>query len=81
MTIAITAPPGGKIKQYNTDPTSPKAETAWVLKTSGAAVSTSGSPIGLLLVLTYANTQAGTADTYQLSYRTKEATTKRITIS
>jgi predicted alpha/beta-hydrolase family hydrolase len=67
-----------KIKQYDVDPTSPKKESAWVLRTVGAGGSTEGMPMGLLLALTYAITSAGGgATTYQFSYRTKQGTTQR----
>ena len=87
MTINISAPPGGKIKQYSTDPTNPKAETAWVLRqgTGGGIdhLSTEGMPMGLLMALTYATTasQTGVAFTYQFSYRTKDSTTVRASLS
>lgn len=87
MTINITAPPGGKIKQYDTDPVSPKPEQAWVLKSgsggSGAHATTKGMPMGLLVALTYpkTTTQGGLSVSYQFSYRTKEAITRRVTIS
>ena len=71
-----------KIKQYDVDPTSPKKESAWVLKTAGAGGSTEGMPMGLLLALTYATTSAGGgATTYEFSYRTKEGTTLRNNLS
>ena len=80
MTICITQPPS-KIKQYDIDP-SPKAENAWVLRTAGAGGSTEGMPMGLLMALTYATTSGGGGPTtYQFSYRTKEATTLRNTLS
>lgn len=60
------------IQEYDADPTSPTAETAWVLKAGGA-----GTPIGLLLSLTY----DGSAPTYQLSYRTLESTTVRVPLT
>ena len=87
MTINITQRSAGGIKQYSTDPTSPRAETAWVLRqgTGGGIVqlSTEGVPMGLLLALTYATTTSstGVAYTYQFSYRTREGTTERVTIS
>jgi hypothetical protein len=82
MSIELTSLSSNKIKQYDSDPTSPKIETAWVLRTVGAGGSTEGMPMGLLLALTYATTSAGGgATTYQFSYRTKEGSTKRATIS
>jgi len=65
-----------RIPQYDVDPSSPVAEDAWVLK-SGGGSQVAGSPIGLLLALTYATTGGG----YQFSYRTKENTTVRATLS
>lgn len=65
-----------KIKQVSTDPSSPKAETAWVLRSGSGGAIPDGTPIGLLLALTYKD-NAGVAFTYQFSYRTKEGTTLR----
>lgn len=79
--IYISRKDGSSIKQYDADPTSPKAETAWVLRTPGAGGSTKGVPMGLLLSLTYAETVAGGTTVYQFSYRTKESTTIRATLS
>ena len=76
-----------RIRQRTSDPTNPKAESAWVLRQgSGGGIitmSTEGVPIGMLLSLTYAITQTttGIAYTYQFSYRTKEGTTNRVAIS
>jgi len=87
MTINITQRSAGGIKQYSTDPASPKAETAWVLRqgTGGGIVqlSTEGVPMGLLLALTYATTESttGISYTYQFSYRNKEGSTIRATLS
>lgn len=58
------------IPQLDADPASPSAEQVWVRKSGNA-----GSPMGLLLSLT-TNTI-----TYQLSYRTIEGTTKRVSIT
>jgi hypothetical protein len=85
--IHIENPSGNKIKQLNTDPTSPKAEDAWVLRegTGGGIIqlSTQGVPMGLLMALTYATTETttGVAFTYKFSYRTKEGTTQRVLIN
>lgn len=57
------------IPQLDADPASPSAEQVWVRKSGNA-----GSPMGLLLSLTT------NAITYQLSYRTIEGTTKRVSI-
>ncbi len=70
---------GTTIPEYATDPVSPAANSAWVLKTVAGGISI-GSPIGLLLALTYAVTSGGST-TYQFSYRTTEATTIRTTLS
>lgn len=71
-----------RIKQYDTDPSNPKKESAWVLRTPGAGGSTEGMPMGLLMALTYATTSAGGgATTYQFSYRTKEGTTVRSSLT
>ena len=82
MSIKLTSLSSNKIKQYDSDPASPKVEVPWVLRTAGASGSTKGMPIGLLLTLTYPETVAGGGvTTYQFSYRTKQNTTKRVTIS
>ena len=82
MSIKLTSLSSNKIKQYDSDPASPKAEIPWVLRTAGASGSTKGMPMGLLLALTYATTSAGGgATTYQFSYRTKQNTTLRTTLS
>ena len=62
------------ITELYSDPVSPTPQQAWVLATP---LSSPGSPIGLLLSLTYAvNTFS-----YQLSYRTLEGTTIRTVLS
>lgn len=58
------------IPELTNDPVSPTPEQTWVLH-AGAA----GSPIGLLLSLTYAT------DLYFLSYRTLEGTTVRVQLT
>lgn len=58
------------IPEVTVDPISPPTGTPWVLRTGRA-----GSPIGLLLALTY------TTDLYQFSYRTAENTTVRTTLA
>lgn len=71
-----------KIKQYDADPSNPKKESAWVLRTAGAGGTTEGMPMGLLMALTYAVTSAGGGPTtYQFSYRTKEGTTIRASLT
>ena len=56
------------ISELYADPTTPAAQSAWVLATQVATV---GSPVGLLLTLT----QASTSYSYALKYRTLEGTT------
>ena len=81
MTVLITQPPS-KIKQYDTDPSNPKVQSAWVLRTSGGGPTTEGMPMGLLMALTYATTGGGGGGTtYQFSYRTRQGTTIRNTLS
>lgn len=63
------------IPQYNTDPVAPAAEDAWVLRTETGGID-DGVPIGLLLGLTYTGNTGSSS--YQLSYRTQEATTIRV---
>jgi len=58
------------IPELTSDPVSPCPGETWVLKASVA-----GTPIGLLLALTYGST------TYLLSYRTTENTTVRVQLS
>lgn len=59
-----------QIPEYISDPISPSSQDVWVLRTPLI-----GTPIGLLLALTY------TTDQYQLSYRTLENTTVRTNLS
>lgn len=69
----------GIIPQLDADPANPKKERAWVLKTT-----TGGAGGGVLQFLYGAHpiTSNGAISTsYQFSYRTKEGTTKRVTIS
>lgn len=64
------------IPQYTTDPSSPEQEEAWVLRSGGSGA------IGAPLHMGVTQLSAGGAGfTYQFSYRTKENTTKRVTIS
>ncbi len=58
------------IPELSSDPVSPAAQSAWVLKTSLI-----GTPIGLLLALTHSTIL------YQFSYRTLESTTIRVVMS
>lgn len=71
----------GSVPQYDADPASPNAEDMWVKRTASGG--TGGgkiiAPLGLgFLALTPG---VGGSSTYQLSYRTKEGTTKRVTLS
>lgn len=63
------------IPEYTVDPVSPAPEDAWVLHDGFAVV---GSPIGLLLSLTYA---VQTSGQYRFSYRTLEGTTVRVPLT
>ena len=68
--IKLSSPSGkGKIPQYSTDPTSPAAESAWVLATG---VGGTGTPVGLLLAITV---EVFASYTYALKYRTAQGTT------
>ncbi len=60
---------GGFIPEYNSDPVSPSPEEVWVLHTPA------GSPIGLLLALTYGVGQ------YELSYKTLEGPIVRVPLT
>lgn len=71
---------GGVIPELTSDPASPNAQQAWVLKTGGSVGSGGGLPYGLLLALTYPGVGGG-APTYQFSYRTIENTTIRVSMS
>jgi hypothetical protein len=62
------------ISEVTSDPSSPTSGQTWVLATPSI---TQGSPIGILLALTYATT----IFTYRLSYRTAESTTVRVGLS
>jgi len=71
------------IPELSSDPSSPAAQSAWVLRSGqgGAGLDgISGTPIGFLLLLTYAGVQ-GVAYSYQFSYRTTENTTVRAALS
>lgn len=65
---------GGSIPEYTTDPVAPNPGDTWVLRVLNLEV---GSPIGMLLSLTY----AATTYFYYLSYRTTEGTTVRTLLS
>ena len=75
---------GVSIPEYTSDPVSPANQSAWVLKQGGGTVTGGGKLNGILGMATYLvspGTAGGGALTYQLSYRTLEGTTKRVTIS
>ncbi|MEK7106551.1 MAG: hypothetical protein AAB895_04335 [Patescibacteria group bacterium] len=76
---ASTASGAVSIPEVDTDPVSPAAEDAWVLRTGGGTDGTVGEPRGMLLALTYSGDI--TAGTYQFSYRTAASTTVRVTLS
>jgi len=63
------------IPEFTSDPINPCPETAWVLKNTPNIV---GSPIGLLLALTYT---ANITTTYQFSYKTLEGPIVRTTLT
>lgn len=63
------------IPEYTEDPLPLTPEEAWVLHTQPEVV---GSPIGLLLSLTYATSSV---QKYQFSYYTLEGTIKRVTLT
>lgn len=64
------------IPELYADPASPDPEEVWVLMTTlGGQISHSLAPLGMLLTSTAA------VITYQLSYRTLEGTTVRVTLS
>lgn len=67
------------IQELFTDPVSPTPEEVWVLRTGSGGIP-NGTPIGLLLALTYTN-NSGTAFTYQLSYQTLEGPIVRVALS
>ena len=71
----------GRIPQRSTDPTSPQAEDAWVLKQQSAG--TGGGIIQAFLGLGFPmlSPGVGSSTTYSFSFRTKEGTTKRATLS
>ena len=76
MSGLVMAPSSGNstIPEYTTDPVSPVAEDAWILRTE-VTDGVVGVPRGLLLALTY--TGLAVSSTYQFSYRTSGGTTIR----
>lgn len=71
------------IPQLNSDPASPTSQSAWVLKTAGGGGTGGGVYKGTLgLGFPYlSKSSGGGSATYQLSYRTIEGTTKRVSLS
>lgn len=67
------------ILQYDSDPSTPKAQDAWVTKTTSGQGGGVGSPYGLLLSLTMTGTEGVTS--YEFRYRTKEGTTVGASLS
>ena len=68
------------IPQITADPASPDAESAWVLRSGSGGAIADGTPIGLLLALTYKD-NAGVAYSYALKYRTKDSTTLSVALT
>lgn len=67
------------IQQRNYDPTSPRKQYPWILKRALTDTAPAGSPIGMLMMMTYA--ADSTVYQYQFSYRSKESTTLRVTLT
>jgi hypothetical protein len=77
----ITSDPINRlIPELTSDPASPVAESAWVLRSGSGGAIADGTPIGLLLALTYTD-NAGEAYSYLLKYRTKENTTLSVALT
>lgn len=71
---------GSKITQLSSDPVSPSVEDVWVLATILAG--SGGGELTMLfgaMPITVPN--SGGSQTYQLSYRTSEGTTKRVSLT
>jgi hypothetical protein len=69
----------GAIPELASDPIAPVAQQSWVLR-SGSGAIPDGTPIGMLLCLTYTG-NGGSSFTYQFSYETIEGTIVRATIN
>lgn len=67
------------IPQLDSDPASPKAQEAWVLKEVTGGGAGAGEAYGLLLALTQPG--AGAGNTYTFKYRTKESTTVTVALT
>lgn len=69
------------IPEYSSDPSSPNAQQAWVLRSGSGG--TGGGKLtfvgGFGAMMTKHNT--GTTFTYQFSYMTLEGTTKRVSLT
>jgi hypothetical protein len=76
----VEGPINRLIPQLSADPAAPVAESAWVKRTGSGGAIADGTPIGLLLCLTYTG-NAGSSFTYEFSYRTKEGTTLRAALA
>jgi hypothetical protein len=86
ITISTPRQDSFSIPQVTTDPTSPETESAWVLKSGGGVSVTGGGQLNAIIGLAFPYISAGAsssggAATYQLSYRTLDGTTKRVTLS
>ncbi len=79
MSSKLIRASSGAIPELTSDPTSPTAQQAWVLR-SGGGQTGGGDPIGLLLSLTNPGSSGG-GYTYQFSYYTTEGTTIRTALS
>ena len=67
------------IPELTSDPLSPKAEDAWVLNSTAGAGGNVGQSIGLLLSLTYPG--SGGIALYQFSYKNKDGSIRRTTLT
>lgn len=76
--VSSTVTSAFRIPQVDTDPVSPSPGDMWVLKTMISSIP-DGTSIGILLGITYTD-NSGSLIIYQLSYRTKENTTIRVTL-
>lgn len=73
------------IPEFTSDPVSPDPQAAWVLRQGSSGTVTGGGQLfgimGLSTFLVTAGVGSGSSYTYQLSYRTLEGTTKRVSLS
>lgn len=73
------------VPQLDADPSSPIAEQRWVLHTTSGGGGSGGGVMRIPLAgggaITSVASGGSTTHTYQFSYRTKEGTTKRTTLS